>query len=138
MVLFQIRLLPIFIFLSALEFTICNQDRNRLLSILDQRKPQQYHMQTQEGHYEYGYSTRNSAKYEIKTKDGVTRGAYSYTDPNAVLRVTNYMSDILNGYRAQISEHGSSINSMDTQNSNNYGNILINLKDILNCRHINS
>ena len=95
-------------------------------------------MQNQDGHYEYGYSTRNSAKYEIKTKDGITRGAYSYTDPNSVLRVTNYMSDISNGYRAQISEHGSNINSMDTQNSYNDGNILINLKDIPNCRHINS
>ena len=73
-------------------------------------------MQTQDGHYEYGYSTGNSAKYEIRTKDGLTRGAYSYTDPNSVLRVTNYMSDISNGYRAKSTEHGSSIDSTDSLN----------------------
>ena len=79
-------------------------------------------MQTQDGHYEYGYSTGNSAKYEIRTKDGLTRGAYSYTDPNSVLRVTNYMSDISNGYRAKSTEHGAPIDSLDTLNIYNDGN----------------
>ena len=91
---------------------------------MDKRKPEQYHVQTQDGHYEYGYSTKNSAKYEIKTKDGITRGSYSYIDPTSVLRVTNYVSDTFNGYRARNTEHGSSINSWDATNDNTEGDLI--------------
>ena len=70
------------------------------------RKTSQYHIHKDDGQYEYGYNTGNSAKYEIKTADGITKGAYSYSDPNNVLRVTNYVSDIQNGYRARNSKHG--------------------------------
>ena len=70
------------------------------------RKTSQYHIHKDNGQYEYGYNTGNSAKYEIKTADGITKGAYSYSDPNNVLRVTNYVSDIQNGYRARNSKHG--------------------------------
>ena len=70
------------------------------------RKTSQYHIHKDDGQYEYGYNTGNSAKYEIKTSDGITKGAYSYSDPNNVLRVTNYVSDIQNGYRARNSKHG--------------------------------
>ena len=58
-----------------------------------ERKASQYHIHKEDGQYEYGYNTGNSAKYEIKTADGITKGAYSYSDPNNVLRVTNYVSD---------------------------------------------
>ena len=87
----------------------------------------QYHMQTHDGHYEYGYSTGNSAKYEIKTKDGLTRGSYSYTDPNAVLRVTNYVSDTANGYRARNTEHGSAISPWEGQSMKTEGNFIIHI-----------
>ena len=70
------------------------------------RKTSQYHIHKDDGQYEYGYNTGNSAKYEIKTADGITKGAYSYSDPNNVLRVTNYVSDIQNGYQARNSKHG--------------------------------
>ena len=68
-------------------------------------------MQRPDGHYEYGYFTGNSAKYEVKTTDGITRGSYSYTDPNAVLRVTNYVADNTNGFRARNTEHGAAKNT---------------------------
>ena len=71
-----------------------------------ERKTSQYHIHKEDGQYEYGYNTGNSAKYEIKTADGITKGAYSYSDPNNILRVTNYVSDSLNGYRARNSKHG--------------------------------
>ena len=70
-------------------------------------KPTQYFMQHGKGHYEYGYNTGNSAKYEIRMADGTTRGSYSYADPNDVLRITSYFSDQVNGYQATNLEHRS-------------------------------
>ena len=89
--------------------SVASSDDNNPLKLL-KRKPSQYHIQRPDGHYEYGYFTGNSAKYEVKTIDGITRGSYSYTDPNAVLRVTNYVADNQNGYRARNTEHGATQN----------------------------
>ena len=128
--LLQIRLWSILILFSFLHPIKCNQYKDNILSVLDKRKPEQYHIQTQDGHYEYGYSTKNSAKYEIKTKDGITRGSYSYIDPTSVLRVTNYVSDTFNGYRARNTEHGSSINAWDATNGNTEGDLIFFKKDL--------
>merc|ERR1712198_798806 len=40
----------------------------------------QYHAQDDIGQYSFGYSDGNSVKQEVKTADGVIRGAYSYVD----------------------------------------------------------
>ena len=37
-------------------------------------------------------------KSEIKTADGVTRGAYSYVDANGIVQTVNYISDAM-GFR---------------------------------------
>nr|CAD7424388.1 unnamed protein product [Timema monikensis] len=51
----------------------------------------QYHAQDELGHYSYGYAGGLSAKSEVKSFDGVTRGGYSYT--------VSYTADALNGFR---------------------------------------
>ncbi|KAL2719097.1 cuticle protein 7-like [Vespula squamosa] len=45
------------------------------------------------GQYSFGYSTLNSARSEIKTVNGVIRGAYSYVDDNGVIQTTEYIAD---------------------------------------------
>ena len=59
----------------------------------------QHHAQDAYGQYEYGYNSANIAKHELKTADGITRGAYSYVDANGVLQTTNYISDDVFGFR---------------------------------------
>jgi len=58
----------------------------------------QYHAQDALGQYSYGYSGGPSAKTEVKTLDGVTRGSYSYIDSNAQVQTVNYVADAL-GFR---------------------------------------
>lgn len=60
----------------------------------------QYHSQDSIGQYSYGYSGGPSAKNEVKTLDGVTRGSYSYVDSNNVLQSVAYTADAVNGFRA--------------------------------------
>ena len=87
------------------------------------RKPSQYHIQKEDGQYEYGYFTGNAAKYEIKTADGITRGSYSYTDPNEILRATSYISDDKNGFRASSTMHGIKKDQVEIKGNRNIGNI---------------
>ena len=42
----------------------------------------QYHAQDEAGQYNYGYSNKDSSKSEVRTSDGVVRGAYNYIDAN--------------------------------------------------------
>ena len=42
----------------------------------------QYHSQDDIGQYSFGYSNGESVKQEVKTADGVVRGAYQYVDAN--------------------------------------------------------
>merc|ERR1719410_1368650 len=58
----------------------------------------QYHSQDDVGQYSYGYSDPNSVKQEVKTADGVIRGAYSYVDSNGIVQSVNYIADAL-GFR---------------------------------------
>merc|ERR1712013_655652 len=58
----------------------------------------QYHSQDDVGQYSYGYSDPNSVKQEVKTADGVIRGAYSYVDANGIVQTVNYIADAL-GFR---------------------------------------
>ena len=58
----------------------------------------QYHAQDDIGQYNYGYQSADSAKSEVKTADGVVRGAYSYVDANGIVQTVNYISDAL-GFR---------------------------------------
>lgn len=60
----------------------------------------QYHSQDELGQYSYGYNGGSSAKSEIKSLDGVTRGAYSYVDAEGKLQSVEYTADAMNGFRA--------------------------------------
>ncbi|XP_008483033.1 uncharacterized protein LOC103519719 [Diaphorina citri] len=63
----------------------------------------QYHSQDELGQYSYGYAGGPSAKTEIKTLDGVTRGSYSYIDANGEVQSVNYISDATHGFRVSAS-----------------------------------
>merc|ERR1711892_326074 len=52
----------------------------------------QYHSQDDAGQYFYGYSDPNSVKQEVRTADGVIRGAYSYVDSNGLVQTVNYIA----------------------------------------------
>merc|ERR1712109_416515 len=58
----------------------------------------QYHAQDDAGQYSFGYSDGNSVKQEVKTADGVIRGAYSYVDSDGIVQNVNYIADAL-GFR---------------------------------------
>merc|ERR1712233_178638 len=45
-----------------------------------------------------GYNDGSSVKQEIKTADGVIRGAYSYVDADGIVQNVNYIADAL-GFR---------------------------------------
>merc|ERR1712227_687541 len=49
----------------------------------------QYHAQDDYGQYSFGYADGNSVKQEIKTADGVVRGAYSYVDSDGIVQTVN-------------------------------------------------
>merc|ERR1712061_670565 len=57
-------------------------------------EPSQYHAQDDFGQYSVGYSV----KQEVKTADGVIRGAYSYVDSDGIVQTVNYIADGL-GFR---------------------------------------
>merc|ERR1711997_991461 len=58
----------------------------------------QYHSQDDIGQYSFGYSNGESVKQEVKTADGVVRGAYQYVDANGIVQTVNYIADAL-GFR---------------------------------------
>merc|ERR1712007_253811 len=58
----------------------------------------QYHAQDDAGQYSFGYNDGSSVKQEIKTADGVVRGAYSYVDSDGIVQNVNYIADAL-GFR---------------------------------------
>jgi len=53
----------------------------------------QYHAQDDFGQYSFGYNDPNSQRQEIKTADGVVRGAYQYVDKDGVLQTVEYIAD---------------------------------------------
>lgn len=59
----------------------------------------QYHAQDSLGQYSYGYEGGPSAKNEVRSLDGVTRGSYSYVDPEGKLQSVAYTADAFNGFR---------------------------------------
>ena len=58
----------------------------------------QYQAQDTLGQYSYGYADGNSQKQEVRTADGITRGAYSYVDGYGLIQSVNYRADDL-GFR---------------------------------------
>ena len=58
----------------------------------------QYHSQDDIGQYSFGYANGESVKQEVKTADGVVRGAYQYVDANGIVQTVNYIADAL-GFR---------------------------------------
>lgn len=63
----------------------------------------QYHSQDELGQYSYGYNGGQSAKSEVRSLDGVTRGAYNYYDADGKLQTVEYTADAVNGFRARAS-----------------------------------
>jgi hypothetical protein len=59
----------------------------------------QHHAQDEFGGFNFGYQDINSAKEEIHTPDGVTRGSYSYVDANGLIQRVDYIADPINGFR---------------------------------------
>ncbi|XP_018327906.1 golgin subfamily A member 6-like protein 6 [Agrilus planipennis] len=59
----------------------------------------QYYSQDALGSYVYGYITPHSTKTEFRTHDGVTKGGYSYIDPNGEVQTVEYTADAKNGFR---------------------------------------
>ena len=49
--------------------------------------------------YQYQYNTGNSARQEIRDKNGLTQGFYSYVDPTGTVQRVDYLSDPVLGYR---------------------------------------
>ena len=85
------------------------------LPVVEAAPSSQYHAQDDVGQYNYGFSSQDQVrvhlanhllmhhepfqtKSEIKTADGVTRGAYSYVDANGIVQTVNYISDAM-GFR---------------------------------------
>merc|ERR1711892_88262 len=58
----------------------------------------QYHAQDDIGQYNFGFSSSDQTKQEVRTADGVVRGAYSYVDANGIVQSVNYIADAL-GFR---------------------------------------
>ncbi|XP_055922729.1 uncharacterized protein LOC129953512 [Eupeodes corollae] len=83
--------MKVFVVLSAL-LTIASATplSNRLIL---PSASSQYHSQDGIGQYAYGYNDHLSAKQEIKSLNGVTRGSYSYIDSNNVLQTVDYVAD---------------------------------------------
>merc|ERR1712130_437809 len=52
----------------------------------------QYHAQDEVGQYSFGYNDPNSIRQEIKTADGVVRGAYKYVDTDGLLQNLFHLS----------------------------------------------
>ncbi|KAK7862250.1 hypothetical protein R5R35_008128 [Gryllus longicercus] len=59
----------------------------------------QYHAQDELGQFSYGYQGPLSAKQEVRTADGITRGGYSYVDAHGLVQSAQYVSDPVNGFR---------------------------------------
>merc|ERR1712106_740531 len=53
----------------------------------------QYHAQDPAGQYSFGYNDPNSVRQEVKTADGVVRGAYRYVDTNGIVQTVEYIAD---------------------------------------------
>ncbi|KOC71246.1 Cuticle protein 6, partial [Habropoda laboriosa] len=51
------------------------------------------------GQYSFGYSAPSSARSEVRTLNGETRGAYSYIDDAGVIQTAHYTADGENGFR---------------------------------------
>ncbi|XP_031772188.1 cuticle protein 6-like [Apis florea] len=51
------------------------------------------------GQYSFGYSGPYSARSEIRTLNGETRGAYSYIDDAGVIQTVEYVADATHGFR---------------------------------------
>ncbi|EFN77846.1 Cuticle protein 6, partial [Harpegnathos saltator] len=51
------------------------------------------------GQYSFGYSAPGSARSEVRTANGATRGAYSYVDATGVIQTAQYVADGENGFR---------------------------------------
>lgn len=51
------------------------------------------------GQYSFGYSAPGSARSEVRTSNGATRGTYSYVDETGVIQTAQYVADGENGFQ---------------------------------------
>ncbi|KYM77596.1 Cuticle protein 6 [Atta colombica] len=51
------------------------------------------------GQYSFGYSAPGSARSEVRTSNGATRGTYSYVDGTGVIQTAQYFADSENGFQ---------------------------------------
>ncbi|XP_055385581.1 cuticle protein 6-like [Condylostylus longicornis] len=51
------------------------------------------------GNYHFGYNDGQTARHEMRTKDGIVRGTYLFVDANDEIKRVSYTSDPVNGYK---------------------------------------
>ena len=51
------------------------------------------------GQYSFGYSAPGSARSEVRSADGSTRGSYSYVDGSGIIQSAQYTADVENGFQ---------------------------------------
>ncbi|KAL5292261.1 hypothetical protein ACFFRR_011198 [Megaselia abdita] len=64
--------------------------------------------------YHFGYNDGQSARQEVRTADGVVRGAYSFVDANGVIQTVSYTADPYNGYVVLDKDGKSSVGVAET------------------------
>nr|XP_017011621.2 repetin [Drosophila takahashii] len=71
---------------------------------LPQRPSSGYQEQdTARAFYSYGYSDDNAARAEYSSRDGTSRGFYSYVDAEGKLQTVRYEADGIQGFKAEAS-----------------------------------
>ncbi|KAH8259469.1 hypothetical protein KR026_005055 [Drosophila bipectinata] len=69
-----------------------------------QRQSNRYQEQdTARAFYSYGYSDDNAARAEYSSRDGTSRGFYSYVDANGKLQTVRYEANGAQGFKAEAS-----------------------------------
>ncbi|XP_011310454.1 uncharacterized protein [Fopius arisanus] len=53
------------------------------------------------GQYSFGYSTPESARSEMRSADGKTRGAFSFVDDSGIIQTAKYTADSESGFRIE-------------------------------------
>ncbi|XP_034949181.1 uncharacterized protein [Chelonus insularis] len=55
------------------------------------------------GQYSFGYSAPDSARSEVRSSDGSTRGVFSYIDGSGIIQTAKYTADSVNGFKIEAS-----------------------------------
>ncbi|KAK0167306.1 hypothetical protein PV327_004723 [Microctonus hyperodae] len=84
---------------------VCQREEASYLAVAGESMTNKVVLEYQDsiGQYSFGYSAPESARSEIRSADGFTRGAFSYVDDAGVIQTAKYTADSVNGFRIQAS-----------------------------------